>query len=267
MENGEGLLVDADGLPAGVAPQLLRSVGALQRMARLAGLKIYWGLLDGNSWRRNGDALSKRIFSEAAFARAFAENVLPALAPILKPEQCLAMELLNEPESMSAEVVGAEGLSWEALASGIRFLRDAWRGLQPNIPATAGCQAVFLPGLWSETKKGDSAPVDFVDLHVYHPDGGLPPREDLPVDIGGLPLVAGECGRASDAGPDEDHLLHYFYNAVKLGYEAAFFWKLEGEGMLCARDEERLHHPDFFQISDLGRKTKKLLFQELNEVP
>ena len=264
-ENAEGLLLNEAGMPVGVSPQLLRSVRALQGMAGLAGLRIYWSLFDGNAWQRNGDELGVRIFSDEGFAESTITHVLPELARVLDPRVSLALEILNEAESMSTEVVGTEGLSWETLAMGIRKLAGAWKNLCPRIPTTAGCQAVFLPGLWSDTAKHGKPPVDAVDLHVYHHEGGLPPREDLPVDIGRLPLLVGECGeREGNGQPGNDHLLHYFHNARKLGYEAVFFWKFEGPGMLAIRRDELLHEPLMFDPTNLGVKLRLLIERGLD---
>ena len=52
-----------------------------------------------------------------------------------------------------------------------------------------GARSWILPGLLADGWQ--DSPVDAIDLHVYHPDGGLPSREDLPVHIGDLPLWAG----------------------------------------------------------------------------
>ncbi|MBW2704413.1 MAG: hypothetical protein JRF33_26645, partial [Deltaproteobacteria bacterium] len=130
---------------------------------------------------------------------------------------------------------------------------------------TAGGQAVFLPGLWCDAAKCGKPPVDAVDIHVYHQEGGLLPREDLPVDIGDLPLLVGECGeREGNDRPGNDHLLHYFHNGKKLGYEAVFFWKFEGPGMLALRRDEKLHEPQMFDPTDLGVKLRILIERGLD---
>ncbi|MBW2704416.1 MAG: hypothetical protein JRF33_26660 [Deltaproteobacteria bacterium] len=126
-------------------------------------------------------------------------------------------------------------------------------------------QAVFLPGLWCDVAKHGKPPVDAVDIHVYHQEGGLPPREDLPVDIGDLPLLVGECGeREGNDRPGNDHLLHYFHNGKKLGYKAVFFWKFEGPGMLALRRDDKLHEPRMFDPTDLGVKLRILIERGLD---
>jgi hypothetical protein len=110
---------------------------------------------------------------------------------------------------------------------------------------------------------GGEAPVDAIDLHVYHPDGGLPSRSDLPVDIGDLPLWAGECGlshRRSRA--QSGYLLHYLYNARRLGYQAAFLWKLEGEEYLVRRHDEPEPPWTTFGITSVGGELRHLLRNE-----
>ena len=198
-EDGEGVRLDRRGRPVGPMPELLDAVRAIQEGAGLLGLRLYWTLLDGNAWKRNGDALTGRVAADSGEARRFAELVAAPLAAELSPDTTVALEAINEPESLSAEVVGPGGLSWEKIVASVRVLREVLHEAGPGLPVTCGTQAVFLPGLLADLAAGASAPVDAVDLHVYHPDGGLPSREDLPVDIGELPLLAGECG-LSDRG-------------------------------------------------------------------
>lgn len=229
-EDGEGVRFDGQGRPAGPMPELLEAVRAIQDGAELLGLRLYWTLLDGNGWQRNGDAMTGRIAADPAEARRFAERVAAPIAAELRPATTVAIEAVNEPESLSAEVVGEGGLSWESIVASVRVLRGVLHEACPGVPVTCGTQAVFLPGLLADLAAGGSAPVDAVDLHVYHPNGGLPPREDLPVDIGDLPLLAGECGLSDRGTPGRnDYLLHYLHNGRSLGYSAVFLWKLEGE--------------------------------------
>lgn len=235
-ENGEGITTDRHGLPIAVMPQLLDAIRTFQDGAKLLGVKLYWTLLDGNAWQRNGDELTGRVAADLGEARRFAERIAAPIARILDRELTFGLEALNEPESMSTEVHGAKGLAWETIVASLRVLRDVIHQELPDVPVTAGTQAIFLPGLLADLDA--SAPVDAVDLHVYHPDGGLPAREELPVDIGELPLWAGECGLShrSEQGRTE-YLLHYLYNARKLGYRAAFLWKLEGDEHLVSRSQ------------------------------
>jgi hypothetical protein len=88
---------------------------------------------------------------------------------------------------------------------------------------------VYLPQLC-----GAEAALDAYDVHVYHKTGGLPSRDELSTRTGdrrianaAFPLIAGECG-ATDGTSSDPALLNYLFNASKLGYDAAFLWRLEG---------------------------------------
>jgi len=263
-ENGEGLSLDRRSRVVGVRPELIEAIRVIQDGARLLGLKVYWTLLDGNSWRRNGDEVTGAIASERGEARRFAEVAAAPIAEALDPAVTFALEVLNEPESLSAEVVGDEGNSWTTLVASIREIRSLLHEVIPGVPITSGSQAIFLPGLLGDIGEGheSDAPVDAVDLHVYHPDGGLPKRADLPVDIGGLPLWAGECGLShrGDRGCS-DYLIHYLYNARSLEYQAVFLWKLEGADLLVQRKQipGAPENTEGFIQTKLGEQVQDLL--------
>jgi hypothetical protein len=255
-ENGEGVKTDRRGRIVGLMPELLESVDLIQQGARLAEVSLYWSLLDGNAWQQNGDGLTRDVILGAAVGAAeqqerFCELVAAPIAAALDPEITFALEAVNEPETLSIECV-ADGYAWPVISGGVATLREAIRGAAPDLRVTAGVQAVFLPGLL-----GHGLCVDAVDIHAYHPDGGLPSREQLPVDIGDLPLIAGECGTAAPQG-DSGYLENYLHNARTLGYEAAFLWKLEGEDMLVRHrcDDEQTDH---FEILELGAAIQHLL--------
>jgi len=259
-EDGEGIRTDGAGRVVGVMPQLLDAIQIFQEGASLLALKLYWTLLDGNSWHRNGDPIMGGIASDIGEARRFAEVVAAPIAAELSPDLTFALEVLNEPESLSAEVLGAEGLAWETIVDSIRSIREVLHQELSGVPITAGTQAIFLPGLLAD--RDADCPVDAIDLHVYHPDGGLPARGDLPVDIGDLPLLAGECGLSDRGEPGRnDYLLHYLYNAPKLGYEAAFIWKLEGDELLVRREQvpNAPEDTEVFTVNPIGRNHQALL--------
>lgn len=233
-EDGEGIVTDEAGRTRGVMPELLEALETAQQGARLLGLRLYWTLLDGNAWDRNGHELTGRIFADQEETRRFAERVAAPIVEALDPDLTFAIEVVNEPESLSDEVLGERGLGWGTIAGAIRTIRGVIHGIRPEVPVTAGSQAVFLPRF---LPSADDAPVDAVDIHVYHPDGGLPSRDNLPVDIGALPLWAGECGLSHRGEPGRsEYLIHYFYNGRALDYDAVFLWKLEGEQHLCRRE-------------------------------
>ncbi|MBN2496224.1 MAG: hypothetical protein JXR96_16645 [Deltaproteobacteria bacterium] len=252
-ECGEGLDRDPRGRVSAAAPELLRGIELVQQGARMLGLRIYWSLLDGNSWQRDQDELTGRIFAEPASQEAFCERAVEPIAAVLDPELAFAVEIVNEPESLSSEVHPQRGLEWARIRDALARMRESVHRMLPGVPVTAGCQAVFLPGLLA----GPPC-VDAVDLHVYHPDGGLPDRKDLPVDIGELPLWAGECGLA-ERGQGSHYLLHYLYNARALPYRAAFLWKLAGDEHLLRFRPERMHAPGLYEYTPLGGEVQHFL--------
>ena len=257
-ENGEGVLLDDRGRITGVDPDLLNAVHTLQHGAGVGGMRIYWSLLDANAWQHDRCDVTRSVASDPEQAARFADLVAAPLADAMDPSTVFALEVFNEPETLSTEVLGEDGLPWEDLVRSIRTVRSALRSAQPDLPVTAGCQAIFLPGLACD----GALPVDAVDLHVYHPTGGLPARADLPVDIGDRPLWAGECGTSHEAADSEEtgYLVNYLFNARTLGYDAAFLWKLE-ETLVKWRRYEELDS-EGFELLPLGERVQDLLTRE-----
>ena len=257
-EDCEGIITDSRGRPTGVRSELLDSVSRLQAGAALAGLRLYWTLLDCNSWEHSRDRLTREIAGDVDASRRFAEVVAAPLAERMDPAVTFALEVFNEPESLSMEVLKG-GLPWPRLVRSVREIRSVLHEALPGVPITAGTQPVFLPGLLADGAA--DSPVDAIDLHVYHPEGGLPPREDLPVDVGELPLWAGECGTAAEGDPERtDYLLHYLWGARDLGYQAAFLWKLDGELTRWRRVQGR--DGEGFELLPLGAELRHLLTVE-----
>lgn len=262
-ENREGIRTDRHDHVAGLAPELVDTVTCLQEGAGVAGLQLYWSLLDGNSFSQNGDRLTHRIASDPDEAVRFAERVVSPLAAAMDPRVTFAVETISEPENLSRQVLPEEGVPWERIMQSVRTMRDALHAALPGVPVTCGVEPAYLPGLLGGAKAGSDAPVDAVDLHFYHPDGGLPSRGDLPVDIGDLPLWAGECGLSHRHGHERPrYLVHYLYNARALGYQAAFLWKLEGTEHLVERHPEAVHHNNLFEPTTLGGEIQHLLRRE-----
>ena len=259
-ENGEGVRTDGSGNAIGLMPELLTAVRVFQQGARLSGHRLYWSLLDANAHHRAGDPLTFGVAADPEKTRRFADVVAAPIAAELDPELTFAFEIFNEPESLTSEVHGDAGLPWPRVVDSIRTLRAAVKAELPGVPITAGTQASFLPGLLADGVAGDASPVDAIDLHVYHRSGGLPARGDLPVDVGGLPLWAGECGTAHDGATGRsDYLVNYFWNARELGYDAAFLWKLEGESNLVRWREYPAPAADGWELLPLGEMVQHLL--------
>jgi hypothetical protein len=231
-ENGQGIVTEG-GKPLRPHPRLIESLTILQECARVLGVRVYWTLLDGNAWRREGDTLTHAILSDPDACARFADGVAAPLAERLDPAVTFALEVVNEPEALSPFCVrpANEGVPWEVLARSIHRIADAIRGACPQRTlVTAGTLHPYLPALFSADPG-----LDAVDLHAYHLKGGLPSREDLAAAVGdrrlvdgSIPLIAGECGIPDDAPPEAlPALKNYVYNAKQNGYDAAFLWRLE----------------------------------------
>lgn len=233
-ENAEGIRVGDRGEVIGVSERLIESVRVIQEAARLHGLYLYWTLLDGNAWAREGDAITRSILSEHDQAARFAEHVVAPLVRVFDPELTLALDVVNEPESSTADCIRDPAIApvaWEDVGRTIRVVGEAARA-EKHLVVTSGTMHVFLPKLWTS-----GAALDAIDVHVYHPDGGIPSREDLARYVGderlldpALPIFGGELGIPKDPGPVEPaSLTNYIHNAERLGYAAAFLWQLEGD--------------------------------------
>lgn len=228
-EKGEGIRWE-NNLPAGPYQALLDAVAQVQECAALLGLKVYWTLLDANAPLRDGDTLTRRILEEPACAQAFAERVAAPLARAMAPELTFAVEVLNEPETLTADVAaaGAATLSWETLGAAVDTVRDALRAERPSTPVSCGVLTPYLRAFHQQAR------MDLVDVHAYHEEGGLPTRAQLaqylgePGDTPRLPVIAGECG-IPEGSPEESYqaLVNFLYNAESQGYDAVFLWRLE----------------------------------------
>lgn len=228
-ENAEGLVVEGDAV-VGVHDDLLAAIDVFQEAAALHGVRIYWSLLDGNAWPREGDPITRAILDGEDTAARFAERVVRPIAARLDPALAVGLEIVNEPESSTPECIedpAVAPVEWASVGRAIRICGDAARAEKPLL-VSAGTGHVFLPSLF-----GAEPAVDLIDVHVYHADGGLPSRAQLAEYMGDsraleLPLVAGEAGIPKEDGADERALAHYVYNADEHGYDAVFLWQLEG---------------------------------------
>jgi len=242
-ENAEGLVVD-DGRVIGVHEDLLRAIDVLQEAAELHGVRLYFTLLDGNAWPREQDPITRSILADADSSQRFAEHVVRPIAARLEPSVTLGLEIVNEPETATSECMSPseselEPISWSAIGRAIKIAGDAARS-ESGVLVSAGTGHVFLPSLLAAEPA-----LDLIDIHVYHPTGGLPSRERLAEYVGdarlldpSLPLIAGEAGIPKEDGAEESGLSNYIYNADELGYAAVFLWQLDG-ALRAGRGRER----------------------------
>ncbi len=235
-EGGEGIDLDDRGRVSGVKPELLDAIKGVQAGAAIAGLRIYWGLLDANGPMRDGDMLTHGILADADQSARFAEKVAAKIAAVLDDRISLGVDVINEPETVTVDCADlkrdhAPGfVAWETIGSVIGRTRAAIKAERPSLLVTSGTTRHFLPKLWRA-----GATLDALDLHVYHLDGGLPPRAAL-IDFVGdpaiadIPLIAGECGIPKEpVRGDERAIVNYLFNADKGDYAAVFLWKLYGD--------------------------------------
>ena len=231
-ENAEGIRVDDRGRVVGVSERLLESVKVIQEAARLHGLYLYWGLLDGNAWPREGDTITRSILSDADQAERFAELVVAPLARVMDRDVTLGIDVVNEPESSTADVIedaSVEPVEWPSIGRAIALASRAARA-EKELLIASGTMHAYLSKLWRS-----GAEVSALDVHVYHEDGGLPSREELARYVGddalldpALPLIGGELGVPKQPRSPSS-LCNCLHNADRLGYSAAFLWQLEGD--------------------------------------
>lgn len=234
-EGGEGIEIDGAGAITGVHPKLLESIAILQEGAHLAGTRIYWTLLDANSAFRDGDAITRSILESPDQAARFADEVAAPIAAALDVSLAVGLDIVSEPETASSDTEDARrdhpgSIGWDSMGTAITLARRAARAAQPSLLCTAGVMPWALPKLLAS-----GAELDAIDIHVYHSGGGLPSREQLATECNApqiltMPLLIGEAGIPSEGPPEEEFALkNYLFNAQKLGFDAVFLWKLEGD--------------------------------------
>jgi hypothetical protein len=194
----------------------------------MLGMGVYWSLLDGNSWKREGDTLTHAILTDEDACARFAENVAAPLAAAFDPDITFAIEVVNEPEALSPNCVKEDAVPWRVLGRSIRRIGDAVRGAHRGAKVTSGTGHVYLP----EFVRAETG-VDAYDVHVYHVTGGIASREELAERSGDMriakreiPLILGEGG-VFEGGDDDPTIPNYLFNARLLGYDAAFIWQLD----------------------------------------
>ncbi len=212
-EGAEGILVNR-GVITGTHPVLVESIAIIQESAALCGLRLYWTLLDGHSWERTQDTVSRAILTEAEQTSRFAELVAAPLASRFDARLTMGVEVVNEPEALMM-TEGRELRHHSGLA--IKTIADAIRSARPGTMVTAGADRATLSMLWS------AAPaLDAIDIHVKA-NQPLPSRAEIAeelhlstTDSESIPLIGGYRGDLASHPHRGD------YNAI-------FQWRLAPE--------------------------------------
>ncbi len=232
-EGGEGILMNADSI-IGVSPVLIESVAVIQECASLCGLRIYWTLLDGHSAEHDGDALSATILRTPERTAQFAECVAAPLMRRLDPHLTLALEIVNEPETLIARGksnTDRDAIEWNALGVAIKTIGEAVRSERGATIVTAGSQFRALSSLWAS-----AAGLNAVDVH---PDGDsrIPSRSETlreaaisASETASAPLLAVCSSKKDPVNPAEE------------GYAAVFLGR-HPEQLVAAEKELREEKP------------------------
>lgn len=232
-EAGEGI-VTRDGVIDGAHPELIANARALEDGARLAGVRVLWTLLDGNTWTREGDALTHAIVCDPVVTARFAERVVVPLVRALDASVTLAIEPLHAPEALALDA--ASPVAWESIAAFLRAVGDAVRDARPGTLVVAGTRPELVRSLATRDAKLDA-------VEVYTEGAKVLSGESL--GVGALPLIA----RRDTATGDD--LAAHLASAIEQGYAAVFLGRLEGE-LIDARAKGR-------PLTDAGARVRALL--------
>jgi len=206
-----------DGIISGLNPVLVESIAIIQECASLAGLRLYWTLLDGHSYKRTHDLLSRAMLTEPNQTARFAELVAAPLTRRLDPRLTIAIEVVNEPEAlMASEAIANRDLAvWHGYGVAIRTIADAIRSERPGTLVTSGADRQILSKLWANTSG-----LDAIDVHIKA-GMPLPSRADIMNELAipareadSIPLIAGCRGNPAVTANRDD-------------YRAIFQWRLE----------------------------------------
>jgi hypothetical protein len=213
-EGAEGILMDDEEI-SGLHPVLIESVAIIQEAAALSGLRLYWTLLDAHSCARTGERVTRAILTEPNQTARFADLVAAPLSGHLDRHLTLAVEVVNEPESLLPPDHGEpEQLAqWLRCSAAIKTIGDAIRSEQSGTLISSGSDLESLSKLWS------SGPgLDLIDVHVKG-DSPLRSRQELISQLAiseaqarSIPLIGG-CFKGSSSHNHAD-------------YDAIFRWRL-----------------------------------------
>jgi hypothetical protein len=203
-EAGEGILLDGHDI-LGVHPMLVESIAIIQECASLCGLKIYWTLLDGHSFTRCGETVTRAILSGADATAQFAERVAIGIMRRLDPKITMAVEVVNEPEALIAANDASLDFSRDTMRSAIRIIADAIRSERSGTIVTAGAHMSALAELWRDAPR-----LDAIDIHL-ETETRLPSRGEILSAIGNpasagstLPIIAGAICETASIKPTDD---------------------------------------------------------------
>lgn len=219
-EAGEGI-VTRDGVIDGAHSELVANARALEDGARLAGVRVLWTLLDGNTWSREADALTRAIVADPSVTVRFAEKVVVPIVRALDASVTLAIEPLHAPEALALDE--ANPVAWESIAAFLRAVGDAVRDARPGTLVIAGTRPELVRSLATRDAKLDA-------VEVYTEGAKVPSGEAL--GVGASPLI----GRRDTATGDD--LAAHLASATEQGYAAVFLGRLEGE-LIDARAKGR----------------------------
>lgn len=227
-------------VPVGVEPGFLRNVEAIAAAARAHGLSIYWTLMDGAvpirglQWTQLEKDRAWNIYNDRyGIGELWRQNVLgPVLDAVHRQRDVTwAIDLLNEVEG--------------PVERGL--FRDWWLGARRFLARSASLARVRAPGIRVTASAGwgtapydillglfDGLGLDFLDLHAYDDGGSIPLGGLLAAHARarGVPIVLGEFGQKServDPALQAQVLSGFLQDADRLGFAAAFAWRLEDE--------------------------------------
>lgn len=232
FENGEGLIYDESGGVTGIDSVFQENVRDLVTHLQVAGMSVYWVLLDGNSAFRNNDRITHSILACPAMAASFVANGLTPIWTDIAPV-VWAMDICNEPEALVTGSSGNwtnTGVSWANVAQSMRVIRDGLKALAPRIAVSVGSGWHECKNLRSGVYSRLQLDLDFYDFHAQREDAYVSGRAGDSVD---RLVVLGELGVGGDpskAVSREDWscvqkmLAQKLQTALAGDYQAIFLW-------------------------------------------
>ena len=232
----EGVVWDGH-RPAGVDPAFLANVRTLAALAAEEKVKIYWTAFDGNwFWEKSGieyERVWNVVNDKYGFGTAFRENVLgPTLDAIRsQPGSIYAFDLVNEIQGWVKPWIANKG--WESARA---FMSTTAAFVHARAPGVRVTTSSGHGEAWGDLLDGrfDGLGFDFLDVHVYTDALAIPEGKALVAHARrkGVPLVLGEFGQSKKATDDAfqaRQVKAFLEEAKRLGFAAAFPWRLEDQ--------------------------------------